>query len=61
MSPNGSHPLKALILEDEPSDAELMMRQLRRSGLNFTAKQVETRDAFIDALETLQHAVLLDD
>lgn len=38
--------MKILLLEDNPSDAELIERELRKEGLVFESKRVDTRDAF---------------
>jgi signal transduction histidine kinase len=46
--------LKILLLEDNPSDADLLLRGLRKSGMVFTAEVLQTRKAFE---ETLQHIV----
>jgi signal transduction histidine kinase len=46
--------LKILLLEDNPSDADLLLRGLRKSGMVFTAEVLQTREAFE---ETLQHIV----
>jgi PAS domain S-box-containing protein len=46
MAPN----LKILILEDNESDADLLKRELKKSGLNFTYETVQTRTEFEDAL-----------
>ena len=42
--------LKILMLEDEPSDAELTEGALRKAGLVFSFERVGTRDGFIAAL-----------
>ena len=58
----GSPPaLKILILEDEPTDAELMQRELRQAGLEFTARRVDTRVGFVEALETFAPDIVLAD
>jgi len=54
-------PLRILILEDVPADAELEIRELRAAGLEFTALQVETRDAFLAALEEFRPDVIISD
>ncbi|HEY8871911.1 MAG TPA: PAS domain-containing protein [Stellaceae bacterium] len=56
-----AHALKILILEDEPTDAELMQRALRKAGLNFTARRVDNRAGFIEALETFAPDIVLSD
>ncbi len=53
--------LRVLILEDAPTDAELMERELHKAGIAFTAKRVETRDAFAAALEEFHPDVILSD
>jgi hypothetical protein len=40
-------PLRILFVEDLPSDAELAEREVRNSGLEFTPRRVDTRDAFL--------------
>ncbi len=57
----GSRPLKILMLEDQPNDVELIRRELRKAGLDFTASRVDTRDAFIAALETFAPDIVLVD
>src|ERR1700722_4388195 len=37
--------LRILMVEDMPHEAELVIRQLRRDGLRFEARRVETEDA----------------
>jgi PAS domain S-box-containing protein len=54
-------PLKILSLEDEPNDAELMQRELRKAGLDFTARRVDNRATFIEALETFAPDIVLAD
>src|ERR1051325_2018931 len=39
-------PLKILLVEDSQTDAELALRELRRDGIIFTAKRVETEHDF---------------
>jgi len=53
--------LRVLMLEDTPSDAELAERELRKSGIVFTAMRVETRDAFIRALQEFHPDIILSD
>lgn len=54
-------PLKILMLEDVPADAELIERELRGGGLAFTAKRVETREGFIkEFAEFLPDIILAD-
>lgn len=53
--------LRVLILEDVPSDAELMQHELRRSGIAFVAQRVDTREAFVQALEAFRPDIVLAD
>jgi PAS domain S-box-containing protein len=53
--------LHILILEDNVSDAELMNRELRRSGLKFDFERVETKKTFIKSLDEFQPDLVLAD
>lgn len=53
--------LRVLILEDVPTDAELMVHELRRAGIAVVPRRVSTREAFTDALEDFQPDVVLLD
>ncbi len=53
--------LRVLILEDSPTDAELMERELRRAGLLFVAQRVDTEEAFVRALDDFHPDVILAD
>ncbi len=53
--------LRVLILEDTPTDAELAQRELRKAGLEFVSEQVETRDAFVQALDAWHPDIVLAD
>jgi signal transduction histidine kinase/CheY-like chemotaxis protein len=44
-------PLRILHLEDSPLDAELILAELAEAGLDCAATRVESRDAFVAALE----------
>ena len=54
-------PLRILIVEDSPADAELCKRQLLRGGLKFVVERLQTRDAFEGALCELAPDVILSD
>lgn len=43
-------PLRILILEDVPANAEVMTLALQTEGFDITAQRVETQDAFLKAL-----------
>ena len=53
--------LRILILEDVPSDAEMVERALRKAGLAFTARRTDTRKGFVEALESFKPDVVLCD
>jgi PAS domain S-box-containing protein len=57
----GADSLKVLILEDAPTDAELMQRSLRAGGMKVIAKRVETEPEFAAALEQFAPDVVLAD
>jgi CheY-like chemotaxis protein len=52
--------VRVLILEDNPFDAELMIRELRRAGLEVEADRVESEIAYAAALEAEPDLVLSD-
>jgi len=54
-------PLRILILEDLPTDAELLQHVLRHAGLDFEARRVVDEAAFRDALDTLRPDIILAD
>jgi PAS domain S-box-containing protein len=51
--------LHILILEDDPVDAELAAAELKKSGLLFTSKVVDTREAFLEELEEFYPDIIL--
>jgi len=53
--------IKILILEDNTTDADLIVRQLTRSGMTFTFKIVEKRKAFEESLDTFCPDIILSD
>src|SRR6185503_13369866 len=52
---------RVLIVEDNPSDADLMEAELRRSGLDFNVQRVMTEEDFIRALQNFAPDVVLSD
>jgi DNA-binding NtrC family response regulator len=52
--------LQLLIVEDNPSDAELLLAELRRGGFDPAWTRVETEPAFLAELEKLPDIVLSD-
>lgn len=53
--------LRILILEDVATDAELVERELRKEGLDFTPKIVATREAFVGGLTVFAPDLILSD
>ena len=53
--------LRILLLEDTPTDAELVEYQLRKAGLVFTAQRVDTESAFRQALAVFNPDIILAD
>jgi PAS domain S-box-containing protein len=59
--PNGiSVPIRIVILEDRPDDAELMAHELRRSWFDPACLRLETESEFLDALNTPPDVILAD-
>jgi diguanylate cyclase (GGDEF)-like protein/PAS domain S-box-containing protein len=54
-------PLKVLIVEDMPADAELALRELKRAGMACTGLVVDSESAFRDELARFQPDVILSD
>lgn len=53
--------LKILILEDNPTDADLVIRELKKSGLCFTTEITQTREEFEISLENFSPDIILSD
>ncbi|MCX7173247.1 MAG: ATP-binding protein [Proteobacteria bacterium] len=53
--------LRLLLLEDEAADAELTEHALRRAGLVFLSRRVDSRDAFVAALDEFRPDLVLAD
>lgn len=53
--------LRILILEDVPADAELMERELRKGGMDFSSKRVDTKEAFLEGLKDFESDLILGD
>lgn len=53
--------IKILILEDNQSDAELLQRELKKSGLSFSSEIVQTREEFESALDNFKPDIILSD
>lgn len=60
--PSGAkRPVRVLLLEDSDADADLIARELRRSTTPVMIERVDSRPAFIYALETFLPDVVLSD
>ena len=53
--------LRILILEDLPEDAELIERELRKGGIKFSSKRVDTKKAFLKELIEFEPDFILAD
>ncbi len=53
--------IKILILEDNPSDAKLILYELKAGGLNFTSKQTNNQIDFVNQLDNFKPDVILSD
>lgn len=53
--------LRILILEDNQSDADLLQRELKKSGLVFIPEIVQTRSEFENALQNFNPDIILSD
>jgi PAS domain S-box-containing protein len=54
-------PLRILILEDRPTDAELMLREVRKEGIESIALRVETESDFRKQLREFRPGLILAD
>ncbi|MGB2868430.1 MAG: PAS domain S-box protein, partial [Bacteroidota bacterium] len=56
-----NHLLRILFVEDVPSDAELAEREIRKGDFEFSSLRVDTKGAFVRALEEyLPHVIVSD-
>ncbi len=53
-------PLKVLMAEDDPLDAELFLRELRRAGFAPEIRRVDTEEAFVEGLQGEVDLVVAD-
>src|SRR2546422_5690315 len=60
-SPLEGRSLRILLLEDVPTDAELVEMELRRAHLAFSTQRVETREEFLHMLDEFAPEVILAD
>ncbi len=56
-----SKQFRILHIEDNPSDAGLIAHALKKSGLNFIVRIVETKEEFINALKDFNPDIILSD
>jgi signal transduction histidine kinase len=59
--PGSSQELQILLIEDIQEDLELMAMTLRKAGMKFKIKQVDTREEFVQALSTYNADIILSD
>jgi len=55
------NPLRILILEDVPMDAELVEYELERASIPFLSRRVDSRDGFLRELDSFRPDVILSD
>ena len=53
-------PLRVLVLEDRPADAELVLYELKRSGYEFVHQRVDTQNAYCQAIQEPLDIILAD-
>src|ERR1700676_3630788 len=53
--------IKVLLVEDRAEDAELLVGDMRRSGLAIVSRRVESESAYRDALESFAPDLILSD
>jgi signal transduction histidine kinase len=58
---SAGRPLRLLLVEDSEDDAELVMRELERAGLQATHVRVRTQTEFLEALQTQGWDVIVSD
>src|SRR5271157_152778 len=56
-----SKKLRILILEDVPTDAELMIEELADAGMTFISKRVATKASFVNAIADFSPDIILSD
>jgi len=53
--------LQILIIEDDPADAERLLRELKREGFAFQSRHIQTREEFLGCLEAQPPDLILSD
>src|SRR5262249_49176971 len=61
LQPGTKRGLRILYLEDNPLYVDLVRRELQKGDFEFELKNVDTRDAFIEALQQFKPDVVLSD
>ena len=59
--PSGAVPLRLLQVEHEPGEVELCIRELKKSGLEFQAETVATREQFVQKLLVQSFDIIIAD
>jgi PAS domain S-box-containing protein len=54
-------PIRILLVEDNPRDAELTLARLKRDGIQFTSHRVVSRDEFVQAVQAPSYDIILAD
>jgi PAS domain S-box-containing protein len=55
------NPMRILFVEDVPADAEIAARELQKGGIQLTSARVDTKEAFLKALEEFQPDIIISD
>jgi PAS domain S-box-containing protein len=53
-------PLRVLVLEDRPVDAELILYEMKHSGYDCVSKRVDTQEDYLEAIEECPDIILAD-
>ncbi|MEO8404873.1 MAG: response regulator [Chitinophagaceae bacterium] len=53
--------LKILLLEDNPEDAEIVQRQLKRANFKCVVKVATNKETYLQALDEFNPAIILSD
>jgi len=53
--------LKILVLEDQPDDVGLIERVLKKGGIQFSIRQVDSRQEFVDSIDNFAPDIILSD
>src|SRR5438105_4895309 len=60
-APSDKEELRVLLVEDVSTDAELIKRELRKSGIVFSARCIDTKEEFLRELDAFQPHVIISD